>query len=297
MNKTWAYLNGEFVSAADVAVAPDDAGFLWGATVTERLRTFGGRLFRLDEHLERLARSMEIVGIDVGLDQAALGELATELVDRNFAQVIDGDDLGLVIFATPGRDGSAEPTLCLHTTRLAHESWTKKYEQGDALTVTSVEQVPTRCWPPELKCRSRMHYYLADREAHRIDPGSHALLLDAEGHVVEASTANVVIFREGDGLISPPRSRVLPGISLAVLEELAAAQSISFHQRDLRPEDVAAADEVLLTSTSSCLLPVTRFNKASIGRGKPGPMFERLARAWSESVGIDFIAQTRRCAR
>ena len=293
MNQAWAYLNGMFVPAAEVALAADDAGFLWGATVTERLRTFGGELFRLPAHLERLARSMEIVGIDPGMDQAALGEVAAELVRRNFAQVAEGDDLGLVIFATPGREGAARPTVCLHTTPLAHETWAEKYEHGDALVVTPIEQVSARCWPPELKCRSRMHYYLADREAARIDPGSRALLLDAEGHVVEASTANVVIFRQGEGLISPPRNRVLPGISLAVLEELAAAENIPFSHRDLRPEDVATADEVLLTSTSSCLLPVTRFNKTAVGSGKPGPMFQRLVRAWSKSVGVDFVAQTR----
>ncbi|MCH8922282.1 MAG: aminotransferase class IV, partial [Planctomycetes bacterium] len=132
--------------------------------------------------------------------------------------------------------------------------------------------------------------------AHRIDPGSHALLLDAEGHVVEASTANVLIFRQGEGLISPPRSRVLPGISLAVLEELAAGENIPFSRRDLSCEDVAAADEVLLTSTSSCLLPVTRLNKAAIGSGEPGPVFARLVRAWRALVGVDFVAQTRRFA-
>lgn len=297
MNETWAYLNGNYVPAGEIAVAPDDAGFLWGATVTERLRTFGGQWFRLEDHLQRLARSMEIVGIEPGMDPAALGEVAVELARRNFAQVAEGDDLGLVIFATPGRAGADGPTVCLHTTRLPHEIWARKYERGEALTVTPIEQVSARCWPPELKCRSRMHYYLADREAQRIDPGSRALLLDAAGHVVEASTANVLIYREDSGLISPPRSRVLPGISLAVLKELAVAEKIPFSQRDLRPDDIAAADEVLLTSTSSCLLPVTRFNKATVGGGEPGPMFGRLVRAWSEMVGVDFVAQTKRFAR
>ena len=91
-----------------------------------------------------------------------------------------------------------------------------------------------------------MHYYLADQEAERREPGSRALLLDQQGHVGEASTANVVMYMEQHGLISPRREGILAGISLDVLEELAGSLSIPFSERDLSIADLASADEIRL---------------------------------------------------
>jgi branched-subunit amino acid aminotransferase/4-amino-4-deoxychorismate lyase len=142
-----------------------------------------------------------------------------------------------------------------------------------------------------------MHYYLADRQAAVIEPGSRALLLDGAGYVVEASTANVILFTRGCGLFSPPRDQVLPGISLAQAHELAEKLGIPWVERALTPDDVAGADEVLLTSTPFCLLPVTRFNGRPIGEGAPGQVFHRLLAAWSELAGVDVVAQAERFAR
>ncbi len=139
-----------------------------------------------------------------------------------------------------------------------------------------------------------MHYYLADEQARRADPSARALLLDADGTITEATTANIVVYSSGQGLIGPPHDKVLPGISLSVLVELAQRAGISYTERDLLPADVAAADEVLLTGTSLSIIPVTRFNGKPIGRGKPGPIQEMLLAAWSRLVGVDIAAQASR---
>src|SRR5690606_15089688 len=110
---------------------------------------------------------------------------------------------------------AALPTVCLHTRRLPYAHWADKYEVGEALATTPVLQAPGECWPPALKCRSRMHYYLADREAAARFPGARALMLDAGGFATEASTANVLVYRAGVGLLTPPRAKILPGISLS----------------------------------------------------------------------------------
>jgi branched-subunit amino acid aminotransferase/4-amino-4-deoxychorismate lyase len=190
----------------------------------------------------------------------------------------------------------SRPVVAMHTYPLPFRLWAEKYETGQSLVTTEIEQVPPGCWPPGLKCRSRMHYYLADRRAAQIDPAARALLLDAGGNVTEASTANIAVFRPGDGLLSPPRTKVLEGISLAEVVGLAAAQGIPAAERDLRPGDVASADEVLLTSTPSCLVPVTRLDGRPIGDGRPGPVYRRLLAAWSEEVGLDIAEQARRFA-
>jgi branched-subunit amino acid aminotransferase/4-amino-4-deoxychorismate lyase len=297
-----AFLNGRFVPAAEAVVPVHDAGFLLGATVSEQLRTFGGKLFRLDEHLDRLRHSLAIVGVDPGCSQTDFAEAAAELARRNHALLADGDDLGLTIFVTPGPYATyvpvgGPPLVGMHTYELPFALWADLYERGQSLRLTEVRQVPGECWPPELKCRSRMHYFLADRRARAIEPGARAALLDMEGNVVEASTANVVLLDREGGLVSPPRESILPGISVAVLGDLADRLGVPMAHRDVRPADLAAAAEVYLTSTSPCLLPVTRFEGRPIGDGKPGPVFARLLAAWSERVGLDIAAQARRFAR
>lgn len=302
MDEPQAYLNGQFLPASMVAISPVDTGFVQGATVAEQLRTFAGKVFHLDDHLARLEHSLRILEIDPGLDRRKFSEIALELVARNHGLLAPGDDLGLSIFVTPGAyggystPGPMQPTVCLHTYSLAFRNWARKYETGQALVTTDIEQVSPRCWPPGLKCRSRMHYYLADRQAARVDPEARAVLLDHEGWVTEASTANLLLFNAAEGLISPPREVVLQGISLAVVGQLAQRLGIPLVHRNFRPEEIAEADEVLLSSTPFCLLPVTRFNVRPIASGQPGPVFQRLLSAWSETVGLDIAAQARRFA-
>ncbi len=303
MDQAQAFLNGQFVPASAASVSLVDAGFVLGVTVTEQLRTFHGDLFRLEAHLDRLRRSLEIVEVDPGISLGELADAARELCARNHCLLEPGDDLGLSIFVTPGpyplyagMNAPRRPTVCLHTYPLPFGLWAGKYRSGQSLRVTDIRQVGPEHWPAALKCRSRMHYYLADRRAAAAEPGSRALLLDREGYVTEASTANLLIYREGEGLISPPYERILHGISLDVALALGRTMGIATACRELRVEDVAAADEVLLTSTPLCVLPVTRFDGRPVAGGSPGPIFGRLLRAWGESVGVDLAAQVERFA-
>jgi len=302
MQEPLAYLNGRWIPASEAVVPVSDAGFVLGVAVAEQLRTFAGKLFRLDDHLARLAHSLEIIGLSTGMTAEQLARTAEELVARNHPLLAPGDDLGLSIVVTPGSyatfapAGPTRPTVCLHTYRLPFHLWAEKYRSGQALATTAVQQVPAQCWPPSLKCRSRMHYYLADRQARAIDPQARALMLDAQGFVAEASTANLLIYRAGDGLISPPAAKILRGISLSAAVELARRLGIPTHQRDLTAADVASADEALLTSTSVCVLPAVRLSGRPIASGRPGAIFLRLLEAWSEMVGIDIVAQAERFA-
>jgi branched-chain amino acid aminotransferase len=299
-----AFLNGDYLPLSQAAVGIFDVGFVQGVTVAEQLRTFRGQLFQLEMHLERLGHSLEIVGLRPSQSLGDLGRIAVDLVERNRRLIDPDDDLGATIFVTPGMSSTysavtrhSGPTVCVHTQPLSFGQWSDNYRSGDSLVVTDVLQVPAECWPRALKCRSRMHYYLADKKAREIAPGSRALLLDEDGFVTEASTANVVIYRAGEGLISPPRESVLPGVSIAVLEELAGKLGMAFVHRRLTVADVAAAEEVLLCSTSPCVWSVTQLNGQPIGDGKPGAMSPRLRTAWSELVGIDIEAQAVRFAR
>jgi branched-subunit amino acid aminotransferase/4-amino-4-deoxychorismate lyase len=293
MTKSLAYLNGELVAADQLSILPTDAGFVLGITVAEQLRTFAGRLFRLPAHLKRLSRSLEIVGIDAGMSVSDLAEVAEELVAHNHGQLAPGDDLGLAVFVTPGiyatfaPEAPQRPTVGMHTFPVPFSLWARRYASGQRVVIADIRQVPPQSWPAELKCRSRMHYYLAE---------ARALLLDHDGYLSEASTANVVAYFEQTGLVSPPREKILPGISIAVLGELAAGLGIPLVYRDLTPGELREAEEMLLCSTSPCLLPVVSVDGRPVGRGTPGPIFRRLIEAWSDMVQVDIVAQATRFA-
>jgi branched-subunit amino acid aminotransferase/4-amino-4-deoxychorismate lyase len=294
-----AYRNGQFIPSADLSLAIHDAGFVQGVTVAEQMRTFRGKLFRLEEHLQRLRNALDVVGI-AGIELATLANAARELAENNHGLLDPADDLGLSLFVTPGPyptfapPGPSGPTIGMHTYLIPFHLWADTYETGQKLVVSSVRQVPANCWPPELKCRSRMHYFLADREAQRRDAGARALLLDQDGFVTEASTANLVIFNEADGFVSPPREKILPGVSVAVLEELSKQLGVTFSHRDLTVGEVQSADEVILSSTSPCLLPATSLDGNTIGLGRGGETLQKALAAWSDLVGLDIVEQAQR---
>lgn len=298
-----ALLNGEFIPATALTVPVYDLGFMQGVTVSEQLRTFQGNLFRLEQHLERLRNSLGIVGLENEVAISNLAGSAVELVSKNHALLEPGDDLGLSIFVTPGPNpgmvsvGSKGPTVGMHTFPIPFHLWVDVQEQGQPLEVTDTLQVPPGCWPTELKCRSRMHYYLADLHARRKDPAARALLLDASGYVNEASTANLVIYRRDEGFVSPPREKILPGVSVAMLRTLAADAGIPFVHREVTIDDVLSADEAMLSSTSPCLLPVCSLNGQRIGATCPGPVFRDAITRWGDQVGVVITQQARTFAR
>ncbi len=294
-----AYLDGQFIPAEQARISVADAGFVQGATVSEQLRTFGGELFQLDSHLDRLQQSLRIIEIELPLSRAQLDATAHELVAHNGRLLEPGDDLGLSMFVTPGLYATMAmgetlgPTLALHTYPLPFANWADKYCTGDALTVVDIRQVPTASWPATMKCRSRMHYALAERQARQRTPGSRPLLLDEYGFVNETPTANIVMLKDSQW-ITPPASRTLSGISQRVLWELAQRDHFSKDEAEVAVEPLLNMDEIILTSTPFCALPVTSVNGRPIADGKVGDAFRRLIARWSERVGLDVIAQAKR---
>ncbi len=297
MHKIIAYLDGNWVAASKLHIAVDDAGFLLGTTVTERLRTFRGQVFRLEEHLARLRGSLKIIGLDSETLASEVAAAITEFVLRNRGLIDPNDDWAVLAFVTPGSPTSGRPTVCVHGYPLPFHHWADQFEAGVPVVVSTHQQVPNNCWPAELKCRSRMHYYLAEREAATRRTGARAIVLDQAGYVAEGTTANVVIYREGEGLISPPHEHILAGVSLGVLKELAAITNTRFVLRPVTVDDVRTADEAMFTSTSICVLPIVECDGKPIGSGRPGPVYRRLLAAWSDFVGVDVAEQARRFAK
>jgi branched-subunit amino acid aminotransferase/4-amino-4-deoxychorismate lyase len=300
MPEPLVYLNGRTVPAAEAHLAIYDASVVQGATVTEQTRTFHKRPWRLDDHLDRLFRSLKYTRLDVGMSKAQLAAVSQELVAHNARLLDDGDELGLIQFVTAGehtayaglagRPARTGPTVCVHTFPLPFERWARRMRDGQHLVTPSVRHVPPQCCDPKMKCRSRMHFFLADQEARLVDPEAAALLLDLDGNVTETAAANFLMVERG-AVVSPTTRNTLPGISRATAVELCGRLGIPFVERDVQVFDALNADEAFTASTPYCLMPVTKINGVPIGDGRPGPVVKRLLAAWGEVVGLDVAAQ------
>jgi branched-subunit amino acid aminotransferase/4-amino-4-deoxychorismate lyase len=318
MTQPLAYCNGQFVTGA-LSVPVSDAGFVCGATVTDLVRTFRHKLFRLDDHLVRFRQSCRHCCVPLLIDDAELKAAAERLIEH-YAGLLPGarslllrdergevvgrftanetgffPDLTLVLLATPGPLGhyaglpeSGPPTVMMHTFPLPFGRYRKLFTDGATLVVPQTRPIPAECIDPRAKVRSRMHWWIAEQQAHDIDPNASALLVDAAGHVTETAAANFLIVKNGT-VLTPPRSTVLNGVSLQVVEELCGELGIPFAERPLTLAECQAADEAMLTCTSYCVAGVRRLDGVELSW--PGPVWRRLLAAWSQRVGVDIEAQ------
>jgi branched-chain amino acid aminotransferase len=297
MNHCVAYFNGNWIPSSELSLGVDDFGPLMGVTLSEKLRTFKGQPYRVPAHIARLKHSLDVMGWDA----EAIGDEAIraieEFVVRNRELIGEGDDWNITLFVTPGKTAdAANPTICVHGHLIPFHQWAHQFVEGVEAMIVSIRQVPSNCWPAELKCRSRMHYYLADREAARQSPQARAILLDQAGYVGEGSTANVIAYFKNRGLVTPKMEKVLHGVSQEVVFELAKSFGIAHIEQDMQPAELLQADEVFFASTSICLLPVVRIDGLPIGGGTPGPIYQNLLATWSDQVGVDIAAQAQKFA-
>ena len=306
MAEPLAYLNGDYVPFPECRLHVSDMGIIQAATVTDMVRTFGGRPFQLDAHLSRFGRSLHAVGFELSESAADLASIIDRLVKDNFTLIPDGHDLGIVLFATAGpndvylgtprQPGPVVCTICIHTMPLSFERWAGHYETGARLAVPTGRHIAPDIIDPHIKYRSRLHWFQADRAAKTIDPLATALLLDDHGFVTETNGANFLIARDGE-LLVPGKRTTLDGVSRGFTTRIADELQISWRFVDVTPENVLAADEAFLVSTPFGIAPVTVLNNQPIGDGRPGPLFARLVSEWSERVGLDIIGQARHAAR
>ncbi len=297
MGEPIAYLDAEWVSFSDAKLSVADLGIVQAATVTEMIRTFGHEPFRVAQHLDRLRGSLRLTGIAVPDLLQSLPEIIEHIARTNATLIPNAHDLGIVVMVTAGlqpmyagRASHVGPTVCVHTFPLPFSSWADQYTRGVHLVVPAVRAMPHDVIDPRIKSRSRLHWFMADQEARRTDPTAMALLADEHGHLTETNSGNLILF-DGETLLTPTEDRVLNGISQEVVFQLAEARGIERQQRDLKLSDAAAATEVFVSSTTYCLLPVTRINERPIGDGMVGPLYHQLINDWSARVGTDIVNQ------
>jgi branched-subunit amino acid aminotransferase/4-amino-4-deoxychorismate lyase len=290
-----AYWNGVEIPATEARLPVTDLGVVGGLAVSEMLRTFRHDPFRVAEHLARLSQSLELTGLAPRVTMVELEAALRRVVAHNTARIAPQVDVGVIVFVTAGPNPTyvgqapareAGCTVVIHTFALQTAAWTAWYEAGVSLRTSPVPALPTSIVDRRVKSRSRMGWHQAQRAVATIEPAALAIVLDEDGTLTETAAANLVL-RRGTDIASPPAGRVLEGVSLGMTLELAARRGYRVTRRPITPEEAYVADELWLTTTPACLIPVTRYDGRAIGAGVPGAGFRDLLADWSAAVGVE----------
>ena len=289
-----AYVNGRIVPESEARVSIHDRGFILGDAVFDTTRTFGHKIFRLDEHLDRLFDSLRYTRIDPGMSRARLAELTLQVLEANLPLLDQEDDYWVtqrVTRGTPNGDGGYDPTVIVDCQPLPFLERSRYYRDGLPVQTPSVRRTPPESMSPRAKTHNYLNLVMGDLEVKAADPQALSILLDLDGNLCEGMGSNIFLVRDGE-LATPLDRYVLAGISRSVTFELAASLDLPVHQMGIDLFDAYAADEVFITSTSWCICPVSTINGSVVGAGRvPGPVTQRLQEAYSELVGIDIVRQ------
>lgn len=297
-NERIVYHNGRYVPESQALVPFRDRSFTYGDGCFDMTRSFGHRIFRLKEHLDRFARSLRYLGIDPGMSMTEMASISEEVFERNRHLLGPDDDYWLGqrvsrgVRRVPGDNwDQTGPTVIIECMPLPLAERAASYRDGIRVIVPSVRRTAPDALSPRAKSHNYLNLIMADQEAHAQDPGSWPVLLDVNGNLTEGLGSNIFIVRDGE-LLTPSERMVLPGISRLTVIELAEAAGISWREADLDLFDAYTADEIFLTSTSLCICPVVSVNGRKIGGGEVfGPVTRRLTDAYVGLVDCDFVAQ------
>lgn len=287
-----AYFNGEWMAYGDVRIPPADRGFSVGDLVFEVERTFGGKPFRLKQHIDRLYRSLTYVRMSAGMSAQEMTAITEEAVERAKADHPETGDFWMRQIVTRGTVDLFDPpspTVLIHVGEQGFW-YADLYDTGMHGVIAKTRAYSPQALDPKIKHYSRMNFVLAHQEAHDVEPGAWPILLDDRGFLAEGNGQNVFIVTDG-ALRTPTDYAALQGVSRGMTIDLARQIGIPSIEEDLQPYDLYTADEAFWTTTSMCVMPMTMVDRRAIADGKPGPMSQRLLAAWSEAVGVDIVGQ------
>lgn len=268
-------INGRLVHRDEAGISPFDSAVQGGDAVWEGLRLYQGRIFKLEEHLDRLRSS----ALALAFQQIPTHDEITEQIRRTLAanQMSDGVHIRLTLTrgvkVTSGMDprlNQSGPTLII----LAEHKPPVYGEAGISLITSSVRRFPPDCLDPKIHHANLLQSILAKIEANHAGADD-ALMLDVRGFVAETNATHVFLVHAGVVLTS--RLVACPeGITRSVVLQLCQDYSIAFEERDLSLTEVYRADEMFCTGTMGELVPVTKVDGRAIGKSDCGPVTQRL---------------------
>lgn len=292
------YLNGKYLPL-DLAMIPiSDLGFIHGITVTEQLRTMGGTPFLLDRHLARFERGTDLIGIDLKESRVEITSIIDKL-SREFQNEFAKTECGIGFFATPGSTGrfgqpATDPVFCVYCYKLAEKALGQMYREGIRLKVSPVHDVEPDSWPKNVKIRSRLHYYLAEKHlaeknlAEEDEPGAEtsAILVNKDGYFRDTPIAAPLFVFESGELTLPPENSILDSVSLRYVCELAEQLGLQVTRREIHRSEIESIRSMSLANSLFCLASVVELESIQLDR--QSPELQSIKTLWKKMTATDF---------
>jgi branched-chain amino acid aminotransferase len=276
------YIGGKFVAQEEAKISVFDHGLLYGDGVFEGIRSYGGKVFRLLEHIARLYESAKAIWLEIPMTQEGMCDAVNEAVRVN---KIDDGYIRLVVTRGAGRLG-LDPNRCSNPQVIiiadAISLYPKElYEKGLEIVTVSVQRSNPAALNPRIKSLNYLNNILAKIEG--LQAGCiEALMLNHKGEVAECTGDNIFLVRGGVLFTPPLDAGILAGVTRDAVNELARGAGIDVREISLTKHDVYIADECFLTGTAAEVIPVVKVDSRTIGTGKPGPMTRDLERRFRE---------------
>ena len=270
------YISGRLYNKEDAKISVYDHGLLYGDGVFEGLRSYGGKVFRLDEHLRRLWDSAKAIWLTIPLSQEAVSKAihdtlaANKLQDAYIRLVVTrgSGSLGL----DPNRTSDPQIIIIADKIQLYPE---ELYENGLEIITASTLRNHSAALSPRIKSLNYLNNILAKIEG--LQAGCiEALMLNHKGEVAECTGDNIFLVREGVLLTPPLDAGILEGITRNAVIEIAQKIKLPFREMSMTKHDVYIADECFLTGTAAEVIPVVKVDHREIGTGAPGPITRDL---------------------
>lgn len=276
------YLNGQIVPQEDAKVSVFDHGLLYGDGVFEGIRAYNGKIFTLQEHLDRLYASAGAISLTIPISKAEMGAAIKNTMAANN---LTDSYIRLVVTRGVGKLGldpnkCSRPQIIIITDTI--ELYSKAlYEKGlDIVTVTTIRN-HFSALDPKIKSLNYLNNILAKIESIRAGAGE-ALMLNKDGYVAECAGDNIFIVKD-NALITPPASAgILIGITRNLVMKLAADMGIAVKEELMTRCDLYIADECFLTGTAAEIIPVVTIDTRVIGTGKPGKVTQALLKKYRD---------------
>jgi branched-chain amino acid aminotransferase len=273
------YLDGAYLPKEEAKVSVFDHGLLYGDGVFEGIRAYNGRVFRLDEHLDRLYDSAKTIDLAIPIAKAEMADAIREVLRRN-----DLRNAYIRPIVTRGvGDLGLDPRKCERpTVIIIAVEWGAMYgdlyEKGLTAVTVSIRRNPAEALPPNVKSLNYLNNILAKIEAN-CKGGDEAIFFDTNGYLSEGSGDNIFVVKNGE-IVTPPTLNNLRGVTRLVALECAADLGITVVERNMGYFDLYSADEVFVTGTAAEVGPIVTIDGRTIGSGRPGPVTRQLMSAF-----------------
>jgi len=266
------YISGKYYDKADAKISVYDHGLLYGDGVFEGMRSYGGKVFRLEQHLDRLWDSAKGIWLEIPISKADMAKvvkdtLATNGIKDGYIRLIVTRGVGAL-----GLDPNkcSDPQVICITDHIALYP-KEMYENGLTIITASTIRNHSAALSPRIKSLNYLNNIMAKIEG--LQAGCvEALMLNAKGEVAECTADNIFLIRKGKLITPPIDAGILEGITRDAVIELARAARIEVQEIACTKHDVYIADECFITGSAAEIIPVIKVDSRTIGSGKPGPV-------------------------